>query len=732
MKNIIAIVLMCALFFVLVNTNTAQHSGESLVLSVSDTISFVTITETYTAFIADDGSDKILGTLRLRAVVLHESGENVTDCGDFDFLWQFRSDDGDEWADTGTGTSLIVQDARISGFYRCVITYDGEGEGIGGNVIYTDEVEVVYYPNTTPYFAVISENGNSNSGTVNLRAFVYDINGERITNLSDFRFQWEFSERQEVIINGNLTYTYTAFRSVTEMSESPFFLQSNATITGVYRCAVTYIGEGEARDNDNVFYTGEAYWSVMVTNTTMSSAISSVTGTNIPTLTTGGDPGRFRGLTITVDGGVFNIRIINQSGMSCTYVYKFRLYNVVNGEKIEPPLEVPVGGNITTIPGRRLSDPVPEGFTTANGSGASDPIPIGIVANGINDYILEYNLTRRVADNQMNNHSWNVRGEISFSTRGTVQQSEVSEIVTTTTPSSSYDIYIDGAGEPINVDYPTYEPTDTDAIVSLDVAFRAHIISYEPNAGSGLMHDSIIRRNRDYSIKANAFTRAYYGFTGWNTEADGSGEFYAALSVITNVNDDIVLYAQWSQDNFTVTFNPNGGDVEPNEAITGLDGRLESFPVPVNGQLIFDGWFTQLTGGELLTADTVFSGDTTVFARWRTTLSFTDSSGEVGMTYVFLPADTDESRILNGENLKVFFKLSENAAPDDVTFLFGGNDATRGNIYSSEVQGVFYFYLNPGLIAVLESQSAVTIQAAISGGDPQNITVRKIGLFNLV
>ena len=46
------------------------------------------------------------------------------------------------------------------------------------------------------------------------------------------------------------------------------------------------------------------------------------------------------------------------------------------------------------------------------------------------------------------------------------------------------------------------------------------------------------------AIAANAFTRSGYTFTGWNTNADGSGTSYTDKQSIT-ISQDMTLYAQW-------------------------------------------------------------------------------------------------------------------------------------------------------------------------------------------
>lgn len=67
--------------------------------------------------------------------------------------------------------------------------------------------------------------------------------------------------------------------------------------------------------------------------------------------------------------------------------------------------------------------------------------------------------------------------------------------------------------------------------------------------------------------------------------------------------------------NVTITFDANGGSVQPSSATT-VNYKLESLPTPTRSGYVFDGWFTQETDGEKVTTDTVFIAETTIYAQW--------------------------------------------------------------------------------------------------------------------
>ena len=121
-----------------------------------------------------------------------------------------------------------------------------------------------------------------------------------------------------------------------------------------------------------------------------------------------------------------------------------------------------------------------------------------------------------------------------------------------------------------------------------------------------------------------AFTREGYAFTGWNTNANGSGTFYEAGSTLTS-NGHIMLYAQWTEraeGQVSVTYHANGGTRIETQMVAA--GSTLSAPVVERTGYELVGWFTSTDGGETL-SDTAFvfgengttvSADTVLYAKW--------------------------------------------------------------------------------------------------------------------
>ncbi|MBR3317062.1 MAG: InlB B-repeat-containing protein [Atopobiaceae bacterium] len=73
-----------------------------------------------------------------------------------------------------------------------------------------------------------------------------------------------------------------------------------------------------------------------------------------------------------------------------------------------------------------------------------------------------------------------------------------------------------------------------------------YYIAFDGNGGMGYTDGMQVEEGQSASLNYNAFTREGYEFTGWNTDASGSGESYADGGTITPTSN-VTLYAQWAQ-----------------------------------------------------------------------------------------------------------------------------------------------------------------------------------------
>ena len=94
-------------------------------------------------------------------------------------------------------------------------------------------------------------------------------------------------------------------------------------------------------------------------------------------------------------------------------------------------------------------------------------------------------------------------------------------------------------------------------------ATQTHTIHFNSNGGAGTINDQTVNEFEPTALQSNTFTRQGFVFEGWNTAADGSGNFYADGATI-RLFDDLELYAQWNQ-LFNITLvQTNHGSISAN------------------------------------------------------------------------------------------------------------------------------------------------------------------------
>ena len=89
------------------------------------------------------------------------------------------------------------------------------------------------------------------------------------------------------------------------------------------------------------------------------------------------------------------------------------------------------------------------------------------------------------------------------------------------------------------------------------------------------------------------------------------------------VTDDITLYAKWTPNTYTVTFDGNGGTVARDTMTVTYGEELDQMPIPRYKGYFFDGWFDRQSGGRQYgdkygrsTVRYDKTEDCTLYARW--------------------------------------------------------------------------------------------------------------------
>ena len=106
-----------------------------------------------------------------------------------------------------------------------------------------------------------------------------------------------------------------------------------------------------------------------------------------------------------------------------------------------------------------------------------------------------------------------------------------------------------------------------------------------------------------------------YNFSKWSNGSTTNPLTVSNITANTHITPVFVLKS------YTVTWNPNGGTVDPTSTTKTHGSTLGTLPTPTraaNAQYTytFKGWFTATTGGTQISASTTVTGNVTYYAQW--------------------------------------------------------------------------------------------------------------------
>lgn len=150
----------------------------------------------------------------------------------------------------------------------------------------------------------------------------------------------------------------------------------------------------------------------------------------------------------------------------------------------------------------------------------------------------------------------------------------------------------------------------------------------------------------------SAPTRTGYTFVEWNTASDGSGTGYAA-GVSYTIHGNETLYAIWSINSYTITYNIDGTE----DSYTVHYGTVMTLPIPTKPHHRIDGWNTKADGSGIMYeagSDFTVVEDITLYAIWifyDYLITFYHNDG-TGRSSEEIVVSGNTIKILNVEDLK--------------------------------------------------------------------------------
>jgi uncharacterized repeat protein (TIGR02543 family) len=129
--------------------------------------------------------------------------------------------------------------------------------------------------------------------------------------------------------------------------------------------------------------------------------------------------------------------------------------------------------------------------------------------------------------------------------------------------------------------------------------------------------DAFERRHNAVIGALPALTKMGHTFLGWYTAASG-GSRIDENEILTA---DMICYARWAANEYTVSFDVNGGDALPAleaSRIVAYGSAVSALPAPTRPGHRFRGWFTAPSDGAQIDESTPVTADVTYYAHWET------------------------------------------------------------------------------------------------------------------
>lgn len=159
-------------------------------------------------------------------------------------------------------------------------------------------------------------------------------------------------------------------------------------------------------------------------------------------------------------------------------------------------------------------------------------------------------------------------------------------------------------------------------------------------SGSAPTLKDVIYTNK-VTLAANPFSKTGYSFKNWQMKESPDRTFVDQAKVtgesfgLSYTNKSVTLVAQWTNNEYVVTFDANGGAFADGSSVVQLASAYDDKYVlpkenPTRDEYAFAGWTNSV--GQVVTAETVLktTSDHTLYAKWQSavlTVSFNSNGG---------------------------------------------------------------------------------------------------------
>ena len=159
------------------------------------------------------------------------------------------------------------------------------------------------------------------------------------------------------------------------------------------------------------------------------------------------------------------------------------------------------------------------------------------------------------------------------------------------------------------------EQKDTHVIVALQ---------YNGGTDADGLSNKRVCAEKEMALSFPVITQDGYVLAGWYTDSS----LQQPYQVSTKVAENMTLYAKWTANSYTITFDTDGGTDVASQTVK-HGGTAEKPADPTRSRYDFDGWFLN---GEKFDFGTPIAGDITLTAQWSKESSGSSGGSSSGYT----------------------------------------------------------------------------------------------------
>lgn len=137
------------------------------------------------------------------------------------------------------------------------------------------------------------------------------------------------------------------------------------------------------------------------------------------------------------------------------------------------------------------------------------------------------------------------------------------------------------------------------------------------NVNDGTIGENVTDYTYGTAVTLPVPTKNGYKFEGWYDNAEFTGVTVTEISAVAT--GDKTYYAKWVAEQYTITFNTDGGAFVETPISSYIYGTTATLPVPTKNGYKFEGWYdnAEFTGTALTEISDGAIGDKVFYAKWR-------------------------------------------------------------------------------------------------------------------